>query len=134
MILSSLERYRDFGLLLLRLGLGAMFVWHGAPKLTGGFETWTLLGGAMANFGITAVPPLWGFLAAVSELGGGVCLILGIAMRPACVFLLATMIVAATHHLAKGDGLAGASHAIEVGIVFLALIIVGPGRYSIDRK
>ena len=50
MILSSLERYRDFGLLLLRIGLGAMFIWHGAPKLVGGPETWTRLGGAMANY------------------------------------------------------------------------------------
>ena len=134
MILSSLERYRDFGLLLLRIGFGAMFVYHGGPKLIGGPETWSRIGGAMANYGITAAPALWGFLAAVSELGGGVCLILGFAMRPACFFLLSTMIVAATHHLARGDGLAGASHAIEDGIVFLALIIVGPGRYSIDKR
>lgn len=134
MILSGLERYRDLGLLLLRLGLGAMFVWHGAPKMMGGPETWTQIGGAMANFGITAVPVVWGFAAAGAELGGGALLMLGLATRPACFFLLVTMIVAATHHLAKGDGLAGASHAIEVGIVFLALIIVGPGRYSIDKK
>lgn len=134
MILSWLERYRDVGLLLLRLGLGAMFVWHGAPKLMRGPEAWTQIGGAMANFGITAAPVVWGFAAALAEMGGGLLLILGFATRPACFFLLVTMIVAATHHLAAGDGLAGASHAIEVGIVFLALIFVGPGRFSIDKK
>jgi putative oxidoreductase len=134
MILSGLERYRDFGLLLLRVGLGVMFVYHGAPKLAGGPEAWTGLGGAMANFGVTSMPALWGFMAAVSELGGGICLILGLAVRPACLLMLATMVVAARYHLAAGDGLDGAAHAIESGIVFLALVIVGPGRFSIDRK
>lgn len=133
MILSWLERYRDFGILLLRVGLGVMFVYHGAPKVAGGPEMWTGLGGAMANFGVTSMPALWGFMAAVSELGGGVCLILGLAVRPACILLLATMIVAATYHLARGDGLSVAAHAIEVGIVFLALVIIGPGRFSIDK-
>ena len=28
----------------------------------------------------------------------------------------------------------GASHAIEVGVVFLALLFIGPGSYSIDKK
>jgi putative oxidoreductase len=29
--------------------------------------------------------------------------------------------------------LVAASHAIEVGIVFLSLIFIGPGKYSVDR-
>ena len=87
----------------------------------------------MANFGVTFAPAFWGFMAAATEFVGGVCLILGFAMRPACLMLLTTMIVAMMHHLAQGDGLFGAAHAIEDGIVFLALVIIGPGRYSIDK-
>ena len=48
--------------------------------------------------------------------------------------MLLTMTVAAAMHLGKGDGLKGASHAIEAGVVFLSLILIGPGTYSIDEK
>jgi len=133
MILSSLGRYRDLGLLILRLGLGVMFVIHGGPKLMGGVEMWRQVGGAMGNLGITAFPVFWGFMAALAEAGGGVCLILGLAMRPACLFMAFTMAVAATHHFKAGDGLAGASHALELAIVFAALVLIGPGRFSLDR-
>ena len=37
-------------------------------------------------------------------------------------------------HLGKGDGLMGASHAIEAGILFLSLILIGPGRYSLNGR
>ena len=133
MILSSLSRYRDFGLLILRVGLGVMFVIHGYPKLMGGVPMWEQIGGAMANLGVTFFPVFWGFMAALAEAGGGVCLILGLATRPAAIFMAFTMAVAATHHFKAGDGMAGASHALELAIVFAALVLIGPGRYSLDR-
>ena len=132
-MLEFLTRYRDAGLLLLRLGIGVMFIIHGGPKLLEGPELWTGIGAAMKNFGITWAPAFWGFMAAFAETAGGACLILGFMMRPACILLLVTMIVAATFHLAKGDGIAGASHAIEAGVLFASLLLIGPGRYSIDR-
>ena len=134
MILSSLGKYKDSGLLLLRVGLGVMFVLHGWPKIKGGPEMWQGLGGSMAHFGVTAVPVVWGFLAALSEFGGGICLVLGFAFRPACLLMLSTMIVAVTHHLSTGDGVMEASHAIEDGVAFLAMFILGPGKYSVDGK
>lgn len=134
MMLSFLGRYADMGLLLLRLGLGSMFVLHGAPKIMAGPETWAGLGAAMSNLGVTAVPAFWGVMAALSECGGGLCLILGVAFRPACILMAMTMGVAATYHLGKGDGVAGASHAIEDGVVFLSLILIGPGKHSIDGR
>jgi len=134
MILNFLSRYRDLGLLVLRLGLGAMFIAHGGPKLMGGPERWAALGKAMGNFGIDYAHTFWGFMAAFAEAGGGVLLMLGLFTRPACFLLLATMVVAARHHLVKGDGLMGASHPIESAIVFLSLIFIGPGRYSIDGE
>jgi putative oxidoreductase len=134
MILSSLGKYKDFALLWMRVGLGVMFVIHGWPKIQGGPAMWTGLGAAMGNFGITAVPVVWGFLAALSEFGGGICLVLGLAFRPACIMMAATMIVAAMHHLAGGDGVMTASHAIEAGVVFLGMLFLGPGRYSVDGK
>jgi putative oxidoreductase len=43
------------------------------------------------------------------------------------------MIVAALSHFGRGEGLGGASHAIEVGIVFLSFILIGAGKYSLDE-
>lgn len=134
MILGFLNKYRDLGLLILRIGLGVMFLWHGYPKLIGGPEIWQKLGMAMSGIGVKTLPVFWGFMAAFSEFFGGICLILGILFRPACILLVTTMAVAATMHLGKGDGLKVASHAIEDGIVFLSLIFIGPGKYSIDKK
>ncbi|MFQ5701989.1 MAG: DoxX family protein [Acidobacteriota bacterium] len=131
--LAWLGKYRDIGLLCMRLGLGVMFIFHGTPMLMGGPDRWAGLGQEMANLGITVAPVAWGFLAALSEAGGGVCLILGLFTRPACAMLLATMGVAVVHHLAAGEDLMQASHAIEDGVVFLGLIFLGPGRFSLDR-
>ena len=129
-----LGRYRDGGLLFLRIGLGLMFILHGWGKLMGGPLLWQKLGAAIGNFGITFYPHFFGFLAAITETLGGVCLILGILFRPACFFLMIVMIVATTMHLKSGDGLQGASHAIEMGIVFLSLMFIGPGAYSLGEK
>lgn len=107
---------------------------HGFPKLMAGPEMWTGLGGAMGNLGITFAPALWGFLAALSEFGGGLALILGLFARPAVLMMASTMVVAATMHLSKGDGFTRSSHAIELGIVFLSLFLIGPGRFSFDHK
>ena len=133
-MLRSLSRYQDFGLLVLRLGLGVMFMLHGLPKIMGGPDKWHSLGAATAHVGIHFAPTLFGFLAALSEFGGGICLIIGLAFRPACLMMCSTMVVASAMHLGTGDDLAkGASHAVELAFVFFGLATVGPGRYSVDK-
>ncbi len=134
MILTFLDKYRDIGLLILRVGIGGMFLFHGAPKIVGGPEKWEQLGMAMGTFGIHFLPVFWGFMASFAEFFGGILVILGLFFRPACILLTINMTVATSFHLNRGDGLLGASHAIEDGIVFLSLIFVGPGRYSLDQK
>jgi putative oxidoreductase len=133
-ILDSLGKYRNTGLLILRVGLGVMMITHGFPKLSGGPSGWEGLGGSMKVIGIDFLPVFWGFMAAVAEAIGGLFLILGIFFRPVNALLVVTMLIAALVHFAKGDGLSGASHAIELGIVFFSLIFIGPGKYSIDKK
>ncbi len=133
MLLRFLGNYRDLGLLLMRLGLGAMFVLHGYPKLLGGPDKWEARGKAMENLGIHFLPVAWGFMAALSETLGGLLLALGIAFRPACLFLLSTMVVASALKL-KGGGLMDAAHPIELGFVFLGLLFVGPGKLSFDKS
>ncbi len=128
-----LGKYGDLALLLVRLGLGAMFLYRGWPKLAGGPEYWEKLGQAMRYAGVSAVPTVWGLAAALSEFVGGFCLVLGVLFRPACLLLAITMGVAANMHLGKGEGILAASHALELGVVFLGLLFLGPGRYSVDR-
>jgi len=128
------EKYRNLGLLILRLGIGGMFVYHGYGKICGGPESWEKLGMALSFVGINFAPTFFGFMAAFSEFGGGICLILGLFFREACFLLLCTMIVAASMHLGKGDGMRVASHAIEAGILFLSLIFIGPGEKIVWKK
>jgi len=123
--------YVDAGLLVLRLGIGAMFIMHGFPKISGGVEKWTQLGSSMSNMGIDFAPAFWGFMAAIAEFGGGILLVVGLGFRVACFLLLSTMVVAVCYHLGKGDGVMGASHAIESAILFFSLFLIGPGKYRI---
>lgn len=133
MLLHKLDRFRDFGLLLLRLGIGGAFTFgHGMGKLFGGPDRWEQIGGAMSQFGIDFLPTFWGFMAAFAEFGGGILLALGLLFRPTLiVLLLPTMIVAATAHI-TGAIPGSPWHAIEAGILFFCLIFIGPGDYSLD--
>lgn len=133
---SPLDRFRDHGLLVIRLGLGLMFLFvHGGPKMLAGTATWVKLGEAMGPLAL-GVPVFWGFMAAFAESVGALFIMTGLFFRPAILMLVVTMAVAAAKHLGipadqPGGGLKGASHAIEVGIVFLGLLFTGPGRFAI---
>ena len=132
-------RSLDVALLLLRVGIGAsMFSFHGWGKISGGPDRWARVGGAMSNLGIDFLPAFWGFLAAISESLGSVLLAVGLLSRPSAAFLACTRSVAALGHLtrppgAPGAGLSGASHALELLVVYVALVLTGPGRLSLDR-
>ena len=108
---------------------------YGATKLVGGLVMWEELGQAMRYLGITFAPAAWGFLAAASEFCGGLALVVGGFARLASFFLVCTMIVATIQHYGRGDGYAGgAFHSIEMGVVCLSLLLMGPGKYSLDER
>jgi putative oxidoreductase len=132
--MSFLGRFRDFGLLLMRTGLGLAFVVHGSGKMFGGPDGWTQLGGSMAAFGITFAPMAWGFLASFAEFAGGILLILGFLFRPAAILLLATMTVATFTLYTGGHDYNSYSHPLKMAVVFLGALFVGPGRLSIDKE
>lgn len=132
MKLGFLAAYKNLGLLIARLGLGLSFVLHGYPKMFGGPERWEQLGGAMRAVGVDFLPTFWGFMAAFAEFGGGILMILGFYFRPAVLLMAITMAVALSMHIGKGDSFAEYSHAMELGIVFICLLFVGPGKLSID--
>jgi putative oxidoreductase len=131
---KHLSKYRDIGLLTLRLGVGFSYLFiHGWGKITGGPERWERLGGAMANLGIDFFPVLWGFLAACSETLVALFFAIGFFFRPSSAILAFTMLVATIAHLAAGDGWSGASHSFKMFIVFSSFIVIGAGKYSVDR-
>lgn len=133
-MLTSLEKYKDHGLLIMRVGLGLMFIGHGWPKLVGGPEKWAKVGKAMGDLGIDFAPAFWGFMAAIAETFGGLLLALGLGTRAALFLLAFTMMVAAIKHLSAGDSFGKWSHSVEACITFVGLFFIGPGRFSLDQK
>lgn len=131
MIWEKLEKHRDLGLLILRLGFGIGFIyWHGWAKLTGGPERWEGLGGAMSRFGIDFLPVFWGFMAAMAESVFALCIAAGLFFRPAALLLAFTMLVATTGHIVSGNGTP--AHSFKNMAVALGLMLIGPGKYSVD--
>jgi putative oxidoreductase len=126
------ERNVNLGLLVLRIGIGCMFIFHGWPKLQGGPVGWERLGHNMEYVGIGFLPIFWGFMAMVAEVFGGVCLIAGIGVRMASALMLFTMLIAAIANLTMGYGLEGIVEIIEVSSALLTLVIAGGGRFTLN--
>jgi putative oxidoreductase len=136
LVLGFLGRYREAGLFLLRVGVGIIFVKFGWPKISNP-DGWGPLGKAVGALGISVpdgVAKALGFLAALSEFGGGICLILGFLFRPACILMACTMAVAISTHVSAGDGFPGYAHALQSLILFVSLALIGPGKISIERS
>lgn len=131
----SNEQKRSLGLLVVRLGVGAMFILvHGLPKLMGGPDRWAKVGSAMSHLGITFAPTFWGLAAALTEVFGGILLMMGLFTRQVSLALAGTMFVATMMHFGVGDTLLASSHSIEIGVVFLGLVFAGGGGYSLDAR
>lgn len=133
----QLDRLHDFGLLVLRVGIGLMFFClHGWEKLAGGSSAWTATGRAVSYLGIKFGYTVWGFLAAMSEVVGGACLILGFLHRPAALALSVTMFVASIWKFYPKflGGWDAAAHPVAMLVVCLALLFTGPGKYSLDAR
>jgi putative oxidoreductase len=127
------DKYKNYGLLIIRVGLGIMFIYHGLPKLMGGPAEWEKLGTAMGYLGIHFLPTLWGFLAAITETIGGLLVILGLLFRPVCILMVINLIVAAIFTYDLSGSFGDAAHAIEDAITFAGLFFIGPGPYSLLR-
>ncbi|HAV12405.1 MAG TPA: DoxX family protein [Opitutae bacterium] len=136
--MKSLLFTKDFGILVLRVGIGIMFILHGLPKLMGGPTAWEKL----AQFGLPFLPEgilamIFGLSAAIAEGVGGLFLILGLYHRITCLALAATMAVALSTKLGGVTGFADfaktAGWPLELLIVFIALFFMGAGRLKIGK-
>jgi putative oxidoreductase len=128
---SRLPGAADLALLLLRLVLGAAFVIHGYGKFHDPL--------GWASQMLPSVPPWLQAVAAFAELGGGVALILGaftrlFALLIACNMIVAIFGVLIPHHAVFVSDGPGPSYEKPLAYltVMLALLLVGPGRFSLD--
>ena len=71
------NKTRDLGLLMIRVMLAVVFIYHGQGKLFGGLDGFA---GYLASMNVP-MPKVAAFLAAVSEFGGGLILLSGLAFR-----------------------------------------------------
>ncbi len=121
---------------MIRLTAGLLLLPHGCQKLFGWFGGKGMAGTA-AYFASAGFEPgyFWALLVALTETVGGLCLAVGFLTRPAAAAIAVFMAVAVIEtHWPKGffwtSG--GFEYPLMWGIVALAFVIRGGGRYSVD--
>src|SRR5258708_4885375 len=109
----------DLGLLLIRLTVGFLLFGHGAMKLFGWFgghglrATITMMGSHLR----LRPAEIWGTLAGLTEVGGGILFGLGLLHPLGSLGIIAAMLVAIV--LAHPDKLWNQNHGMELPLVYL---------------
>ncbi|MEV7128458.1 DoxX family membrane protein [Streptomyces sp. NPDC093260] len=127
----------DWGLLLIRITFGVLMAGHGAQKLFGLFG-----GGGLTEtgrgFAALGYRPgkLFAVTGGLSELLGGLGLALGLLTPLAAAALIGVMInamatVTGAHGLWDTNG--GVEYSVCITVVALAVALIGPGRFAVDR-
>lgn len=132
MRLAFLAKYREAGLLLIRISIGVLFILYTAPALMGGPKAWAHFGAGARHLGLHSHFQIWGFLAPLFGCLGGILMIFGLFFR---IGVLLVFVLAIGHALAveKGAGLWVALPSIEMCFVLAGVLFIGPGRYSVDK-
>jgi putative oxidoreductase len=124
-----LEKLRPLALLLLRMALGVIFIYHGYPKLFGHTRQ------TMDAFGHMGFPPYFAYLAGVIEFFGGCLLIAGLFTRIAGLLIAAEMAVALVQvHKILEDPWAVHNYEFPLALATaFALATLGAGLISFDH-
>jgi len=124
----------DAGKLLLRLTLGVLFLLHGIAKVTGG------IGGIEKMVAAAGLPGFFAYGVFIGEVLAPILLILGFYSRISAVVIAINMVVAIALAHAKDLFVIGpqGGWALELQGMFLftaiAIALIGPGRFSINRR
>ena len=127
----------EFGLLLLRLVVGALFIGHGTQKLFGWFGGYGVegTGGFLESLGYRPGKP-YAILGGVAEAGGGLLLFLGLFTPLAAALLIAMMINAIfAVHVENGAWAQnnGYEYPLVVAITAGAIALGDGGAASLDK-
>lgn len=127
---SSFEKLKPLALLLLRLGIGMIFIAHGFPKL------FTHTREFLAAFPRMGFPAYFVYIAGILEFFGGCLLIAGLFTRVVALLLAGEMAVALWMvHIPEGGWLAINNYQFPLALAVgaFALAAVGAGAISLDR-
>jgi len=116
----------NLALFILRVGAGILMVHHGYDKLVKFNE---YAPNFMHFLGMSSTFSL--ALVVFSEFFCAILVMLGLFTRFACIFLLISTFVAVSD-AHKYDIFGKGEHASLFFIIFLAILIIGPGRISVD--
>jgi len=127
----------DLALLVIRVFLGITFVLHGEQKLFGWYGGGGLKGtkSMMQDLGV-AHPGLLGWMATLSEAGGGLFVLIGLLTPLAAALIISTMLVAIyTVHWKNGfwNGKGGYEFNLSLIAMAMMLILAGAGLVSVDH-
>lgn len=120
--LSSLHN-KSAGLLLLRITLASIFIYHGFAKVSDMSST-------VMFFGTLGFAPFLAYFVAWLELLGGIALLLGVYVREIAVSFAIIMLVAIFKvHL--NDSLSVLEGKVLLLVLALSFILTGSGKYSL---
>ncbi|NIG53384.1 DoxX family protein [Chitinophaga sp. Cy-1792] len=124
-----MQNTNKLAFLILRIGIGLLFLTFGIMKIMGGPAMWAFLGGTLKIVGINFWPEAFGLAATLAELIGGLALISGFFVRPLSIALLLTMIVATLFKISAGAPFAETSYPLTMVLVTL-FFALNKGKYT----
>ena len=137
-MIRQLNKLQPWGLLLVRLALGASMTYHGFEKLIppGGLHRSAPLAGAeyFAKFVVTLGMPVWlGYVSVATEFVGGLLLIFGLLTRFAAFMIAGNMLVALVA-VNIHKGYAGSEYTLALIAMAVLLVLAGSGAAAVDRR
>jgi putative oxidoreductase len=124
---SSLQN--NLGLAILRIGGAGLLLTHGIPKLQRLFAEGPIE--FSDPIGIGAIPSL--FLVVFAEFLCAILVLIGFKTRWASIPILINMLVAALIQHA-GDPFGSKEKSLLFLVIFVTILFLGPGAYSVDKK